>query len=313
MLRFGQDGRTWFRIDFDAGDQAVHAHVSWLGCEGVHSCVRNGSLAQLAQLCFMWPVDSWEDKAAEVLEKRWNLKYFKMEPWEPGFVGIPDGPFRTLILPLSAEALPALVEAFAGFRSDPAIDFPVSGFVVPLAGSVSYVEGKNPGWSNTPENLFLRTFLATGLVPAGIPIRERTSDGDAVWTILRRACVAFIGVPFAGMIALLENLHRAGLLAAGPMHSDAHGPLTDSVEFSGCIVPDGRLLTPDTIEWWSEDRKRRISWMLPEDYLELFRGHLIHRNDHPDKAKRFARAIAEHLDTRLHLALQKLRGTGSYR
>lgn len=287
-----RDADTWFRIDFDAKDGCIHARDEWLGHEGFYSCMHHNELGRLAQMRFISPVQAWENKAEEVIESRWNLKYLKAEEGDVILAGLPDGLMKTLMLPLPADALPALVDTFAGFRDDPAMDFPVSGYVLPIMGTVNYVEGKNPDWSREPADLFMRTFLASGFPPAAEPVREVAGDGSAAWTVRRIACMAFIGIPFAGMLPFLENLEQAGLLAGGPMRSDEEDPGMGSVEFSGCVVPAGKEFSLESVAWWSGDRNRRVFWSMPEDHLDLYQEHAAHRDDGPKEARQVAVEIA---------------------
>ena len=268
-----RDATTWFRIDYDAKDGVVHAREQWLGCEGLYSCMHHNELGRLAQMRFMSPVQSWENRAEQILQARWNLKYLKAEEGDWMMAGIPDGFMKTLMLPLPADALPFLVNTFARFRDDPAMDFPVSGYVLPVMGTVNYVEGKNPPWACDPGDLYLRTFLASGFPPLAEPVRECTNDGSAAWTVRRLNCMAFIGVPFAGMIPFLEKLEQGGLLAAGPMQSSDENPGVSSVEFSGCILPVGKEFSLQSLAWWPEDRKRRVFWSMPEDHMQLYKEH----------------------------------------
>lgn len=283
---------TWFRIEYDAKAGFIHAHDQWLGCTGVHSCIQHNELDKLAKMLFMAPVRAWEEKAKEVFQSRWNLEYIKAEEGDWMVAGIPDGLMKMLMLPLSVDALPVLFDTVANFRDDPVMDFPVSGYVLPVMGTVNYVEGKNPDWTRDPGDLFIRTLLATGFSPLAEPVREVANDGTAAWTIRRLACMAFIGVPFAGMITLLEKLEQAGLLAVRPMKPDEEYPGMGSIEFSGCVLPFAKAFSLKSVDWWPEDRKRRIFWLLPEDHMKIFAEHASHRDDAPDEGRRVADEIA---------------------
>ena len=141
---------TWFRIDFDAADRRVDARDSWLARDGFYTCMHHTDLRALAQMRFMSPVAAWENQAEETLEARWNLKYLKAEDGDWLMAGLPDGLMKTLMLPIPVEALPRLVDTFIGFRDAPGMDFPVSGYVVPVMGAVNYLEGPNPDWAMDP-------------------------------------------------------------------------------------------------------------------------------------------------------------------
>ncbi len=276
---------TWLRLDYDALSHAIEARETWHGVEGFFSHLGRPDLKILTQMRFTTPVKAWEEHAEQLLQSRWNLKYLKAEDGDLILAGLPDGLMKTLLLPLPVASLPVLVDALAGFRSDPDMDFPVSGFVQPTFSAVNYIEGKNPPWSEVPEDLFFQTFLATGFPPVSLPVREASKDGSAAWTVRRIVCMADLGVPFAGMIPLLERLEARGLLASGPMYSSEEAPDIGSVEFSGCIVQAGKEFQAESIAWAPPDRKRRVFWKMPEGLLETFTAHAAHRDDAPGIAR----------------------------
>lgn len=280
-----RDTDTWFRLDYDAGSGAIEARETWLGVEGFYSHLSSPDWKILAQMRFIAPVKSWEDHAEQLLQARWNLKYLKAEEGDWIMAGLPDGLIKTLLLPLPVASLPALVDVLAGFRSVPNMDFPVGGFVQPTISSVNYIEGKNPAWSQIPENLFVQTFLATGLPPISLPVREESKDGSAAWTVRRMVCMAYLGVPLAGMVPLLERLEAQGLIAGGLMQSREEAPDISSVEFSGCIVQAGKEFQFESIAWAPSDRRRRVFWKMPVDLMNTFTEHATHRDDAPGIAR----------------------------
>jgi hypothetical protein len=283
---------TWFRIEFDAKDACIHVREQWFGCDGFYSCMHDNQLGRLAQMRFMTPVKSWEEKAETVLQANWNLKYLTAQEGDWMMAGIPDGLMKTLLMPLPIEVLPKLVETFIAFRDDSGMDFPVSGYVLPVMGTVNYVEGKNPEWASESAELFMQTFVATGFPPTAEPVREKANDGTAAWTVRRITCMAFIGVPFVGLIPLLERLEQAGLLARGPMQSDDEQPGLGSVEFSACVVPVGKEFELESVAWWPQDRQRRVFWLLPEDHMAIYQEHAQHRDAEPEVARDVAKAMA---------------------
>jgi hypothetical protein len=283
-----RDADTWFRLDYDAESGAIEARDAWLGVEGFFSHLGKPDLKILAQMRFIAPVKSWEDQAEQLLQARWNLKYVRAEDGDWIMAGLPDGLMKTLLLPIAVESLPQLVETFAGFRDDSGMDFPVSGYVIPAMSAVNYIEGKNPAWSQEPTELFMQTLLATGFPPTAMPIREQGSDGSAAWTIRRIVCLAFIGVPFVGMIPLLKRLERDGLVATGPMMSNENQPGIDSIEFSACAVQAGKELQAESIAWIPPDRNRRVFWLMPEEREKVLHQHALHHDNDPEVARKFA-------------------------
>lgn len=286
-----RDSGTWLRIDYDADDRRIDARDAWLGVDGAFSSLHKPDLRLLWQMRFMSPNAVWEKKAEETLEARWNLKYVAADKQGLQVAGLPDGPMKTLVLPVPADRLPHLVEAFAGLRGKELLDFPVSGYVLPALGTVNYVEGKNPPWASNPDALYLASFQATGLPPIDSPAREEARDGSAAWTVRRLAYLAFIGVPFAGLVPLLEYLGRSALIPAGPMASGSD-PGTESVEFSACVVPAGVEIGSESLAWWPSDRKRRVFWQMPGGHMRIFEDHAAHRDDPPDNARARASALA---------------------
>jgi hypothetical protein len=298
-----RDAGTWFRLDYNAKSGAIEARENWLGVEGFFSHLGKPDWRVLAQMRYITPVKAWEERAEEILQARWNLKYLKAEDGDWIMAGLPDGLMKTLLLPLPVSSLPVLIEVLAGFRSDPTMDFPVSGYVCPVMGAINYIEGRNPPWAEEPNELWMKTFQATEFPPLDVPVREQGSDGTAAWTVRRYACMAFLGVPFVGLIPLLERLEEHGLIGAGPMHSVVTGPNITSVEFSGCILQVGKEFQFESVAWNSPDRQRRVFWKMPDDLMETFTAHAAHRDDDPeiarDQASQLVRQSREWVDAGL--------------
>lgn len=299
-----RDESTWFRLHFDAKSGTIEARDAWLGLDGCITDLGTPDLSLLTKMRFMWPVESWEEKAEEELQTRWNLKYVQAKKGDTLVAGLPDGLMKTLLLPVPVELLPILVETFIGFREDATMDFPVNGYVTPAMGAVNYVEGKNPEWAQDPEELFLRTLVATGLPPADLPVREVAESGSAAWTVRRIACMSFLAVPFAGLIPLLGRLEAAGLVSVGPMASGDGQPGLDSVEFSGCVVQAGKEFETETIAWFSPDGKRRVFWKMPQDHIEVFQEQAAHRDDDLEVPRRAAAEIVARSKEWLRQALE---------
>lgn len=286
-----RDDDTWFCIEYDAADKCVHARDAWLGRDGFYTCAHQPDLSALSQMRFMTPVQAWEDQAEEMLQAQWNLKYMKAEDGDWIMAGLPDGLMKTLILPVTVDALPRLIETFIAFREDPEMDFPISGYVVPIMSSVNYIEGHNPVWAENPGDLYMRTFKQTGFPPVDMPVREQGRDGSAAWTIRRIVAVAVIGMPFVGLIPCLERLERTGLIAAGPMCSSDTDPGPDSVEFSACVVPMGKEISSASMAWAARDRHRRVFWKMPDEHMTIIEAHASHRDDDPE----LSRMAAQHV------------------
>lgn len=240
---------------------------------------------------FMTPVPAWENQAEDTLQARWNLKYLKAEEGDWIMAGLPDGLMKTLMLPVPVHSLPRLVETFIDFRDDLAMDFPISGYVIPMMSAVNYIEGRNPAWTMDQSDLYLRTFMETGFPPTAMPVREQGNDGSAAWTIRRIAPMAFIGMPFVGLIPCLERLEQAGLIASGPMCSNDDSLGVDSVEFSACVVQVGKEIEAESMAWVAPDHHRRVFWLMPDDHMKIFGAHASHRDDDPKVARKAAQHV----------------------
>ena len=149
---------------------------------------------------------------AQRLEAAYGLKYFAQRADEVGFTGIPDGGFKTICVPVPVGRLADLYRCFEEMRDDPRLMTPVSARLELRFGTINYVVGKSPAWTQDPSRLFAATFDAGDLLPLGWPQLEHGKDGSSAWTVRRLVYLASIGVPFAGVEFVVERLAERGLI-----------------------------------------------------------------------------------------------------
>jgi hypothetical protein len=262
-----RDAETWHRLEYDKHQHMLKSYWCWQGSSGGFSLMHSLDWRMLTQLKFSAHIDTWEEAALEIIEGEWNVRYIKHEEGIPLMAGMPDGLMKTFCLPVSAHQLGDLVTAFESLGDNTGIDFPVTGFVRFVYSSVHYVEGKNPDWATDAQAISDLTIVSTGLPILTDIERKVAADGSAAWTVWRLIYMAFIHVPFAGVLPLIQHLANFGLIAKGPMSSEPEGPNIGSIELAGAILPAGLEFQTKSIHWGDKQRSRQVYYLMPENLM----------------------------------------------
>ena len=102
-------------------------------------------------------------RAKESLEAEFQLTYFEQPTEAFNMCGIPDGPFRSVVFPLSVHNLRHAREWLQSLIAERPFPYPVAAKAMLISQSINYVEGKAP---------VFKVYLASAKVC------YRTSDGS---------------------------------------------------------------------------------------------------------------------------------------
>jgi hypothetical protein len=205
------------------------------------------------------------------LEAGYRLKYAAQQAEEVGFTGIPDGGFKTICVPVPVSRLADLYRCFDEMRDDPRLMTPLSARLELRFGTINYVVGKSPAWTQDPSQLFTATFEAGGLLPLGWPKLEHGKDGTSAWTVRRWVYLASIGVPFAGVEFVVERLAERGLIKRHSTDGDRASEVDAGIEFDAFVGPGAIELQVRSASWMDAAATRRVFYQLNTEE-ELAKG-----------------------------------------
>jgi hypothetical protein len=265
----GDVAETYVEAKYARAERRLNLRQVWRGIEGGTSFIAGDDFGQAIQLLYLPFPARWDAAMGARLEAGYGLKYFAQRPDEVGFTGIPDGGFKTICVPVPVGRLADLYRCFDEMRDDPRLMTPLSARLELRFGTINYVVGKSPAWTQDPSRLFAATFAAGGLLPLGWPKLEHGKDGTSAWTVRRWVYLASIGVPFAGVEFVVERLAERGLVRrCGPGTDHASDIEFDAFIGSGALELQGR-----SVAWMDASATRRVFYLLNSEE-ELAKGGL---------------------------------------
>jgi hypothetical protein len=171
---------------------------------------------------------------------------------------------------------------------DPRLTAPVAGRLELRFGTINYVVGRSPAWTQNPQALFAATFEAGGLLPSGLPQLEHGKDGSSAWTVRRLVYLASIGVPFAGVESVVERLAGRGLVR----RCDPDTNHASDIEFDAFVGPCAIELQGRSVAWMDAQATRRVFYLRNSDE-ELAKGGLGRMMEATVQTEARARALIE--------------------
>jgi hypothetical protein len=205
----GCEDNTHFDVRYKAMESRFEIQQTWQGYDGGFS-TSSASIPLsnlIGEALYAEFPSSWDDKAKEILQNRYQLAYMEHPKRAFSICYMPDGAFRMIALPIGIRNLRHVSDCLY-HASTLGLPFSFNAYTCPLIQVVNYVEGQAPDWTSSPEIVFNSSVNDTGLIPRGLPVRENAEDGTAAWTLRREFYVIFIDVPFAGLTQMLELLRR---------------------------------------------------------------------------------------------------------
>jgi len=226
------------------------------------------------------------------LEASYRLKYVAQRSDECGFTGIPDGGFKTICVPVPVGQLADLYRCVEEMSHDPRLMTPVSARIELRFGTINYVVGKSPAWTQDPTELFIATFEAGGVLPLGLPQLEHGKDGSSAWTVRRLVYVASIGVPFAGVEFVVERLAERGLIKRHSENADS----ASGIEFDAFVAACAIELQGRSAAWMDAQATRRVFYLLNSEE-ELTKGGVERMMEATAQTEEESRALIEQAQT----------------
>jgi hypothetical protein len=267
----GDVPETYVEAKYDRAERRLILRQVWRGIEGGTSYTAGDGFGHAIQLLYLPFPATWDAAMGARLEAGYRLKYAAQQAEEVGFTGIPDGGFKTICVPVPVSRLADLYRCFDEMRDDPRLMTPLSARFELRFGTINYVLGKSPAWTQDPSRLFAATFAAGGLLPLGWPKLEHGKDGTSAWTVRRWVYLASIGVPFAGVEFVIERLAERGLIRRGSPDGDCASEVDSGIEFDGFVGSGAIELQGRSASWMDAAATRRVFYQLNSEE-ELAKG-----------------------------------------
>jgi hypothetical protein len=284
----GDVPETHVEATFDRGERRLNLRQVWRGIDGGYCISTADDFGRAIQLLYLPFPATWDRAMAERLEAAYGLKYFGQQADEAGFTGIPDGGFKTICVPVPVSRLADLYQCFEDMSCDARLKAPMSGRLELRFGTINYVVGKSPAWTQDPARLFVATFEAGGLPPLGLPQLEHGKDESSAWTVRRWVYLASIGVPFAGVEFVVERLAEQGFVRrCGPDTEHA-----SDIEFDAFVGPCAIELQGRSVAWMDAHATRRVFYLLNSDE-ELAKGGIDRMMEASAQTEEEAQALIE--------------------
>ena len=262
---------TFVEAKYARAERRLTLRQVWRGIEGGTSFTAGDDFGRAIQYLYIPFPETWDTAMGARLEAAYGLKYFAQGAHDLGFTGIPDGGFKTLCVPVPVGRLADLYRCFDEMRDDPRLMTPLSARLELRFGTVNYVVGKSPAWSQDPSRLFAATFDAGDLLPFGWPQLEHGQDGTSAWTVRRWVYLASIGVPFAGVEFVVERLAERGLIRRRDADGDCASEVDAGIEFDAFVGSGAIELQGRSVAWMDASATRRVFYQLNSD-KELAKG-----------------------------------------
>jgi len=249
----GREAETFVDVAYEAGPGGWSVRQQWCGLDGGYSSFADGRpfTASLMQGLLARFPDRWEARLKEILETRYKVSLVTGQPGIPSFVGMPDGAFFTLVIPLAANELRFVRYWLQELLDADRPDYPVNARAGLVFQAINHVEGLAPEWTQDEGEAFLRTVRDTGLPPEHPPLREQAPDGSAAWTSRRRFYCAFVTLPFAGLLDLIDRVTGRAPAWWSALRPDA------PFELRPVVVPAGLDRAGTQIRLWDRTRSTR--------------------------------------------------------
>jgi len=262
---------TYVEAKYARAERRLTLRQVWRGIEGGTSFTAGDDFGRAIQYLYIPFPEIWDAAMGARLEARYRLKYAAQQAEEVGFTGIPDGGFKTICVPVPVSRLADLYRCLEEMRDDPRLTTPLSGRLELRFGTINYVVGKSPAWTQDPSRLFAATFEAGGLLPLGWPKLEHGKDGTSAWTVRRWVYLASIGVPFAGVEFVVERLAERGLIKLHSPDGDRASEVDAGIEFDGFVGSGAIELQGRSASWMDAAATRRVFYQFNSDE-ELAKG-----------------------------------------
>lgn len=304
----GVEANTFLAIDYDLTRAHYVIEQRW---QGIHGGTSNYSdrvplTVILGQALNCEFPQKWDQKALADSQLRYKLTFLPHTNDVPSLLGLPDGFFTTIAIPIHVSQLRTAMHSINELCRDGALTTPLYAQAHRVIQAINYVEGKDSAESTDPDNLFVPNFLDTGLLPLAMPLREVASDGSSAWTIRRHIYVICIHVPFSVLGLALDWLAENSEL----IQKNREGEESENKPFGmrPFVMPAGLDALGVEVKYWDKRRTTRLVWNFSDVKVDASTPNKLARELEPQMQERSILAV-ENFSTKqgeeIHAAIQK--------
>ena len=249
----GTEHDSHFEVLYKSASSRWEIRQTWCGLDGGTSFfpARMPLEKAIAQGLYTQFPRSWNEAARSQLESAYQLTVVEQPENAFSFCGIPDGAFRTIVLPVAVCNLRPMRQWIQDLVQESPLAYPITVEAKLVFQAINCIEGKAPAWTTQEAAAFSQSVVETGLAPQGFPAREVARDGSAAWTLRREIYFVFIGLPFAGLSDFLSRMASAD----GPVRTVSDPDLR--FELRPIVTPAGFELQTRSLALWDQARTTR--------------------------------------------------------
>lgn len=253
----GLDPETQLQIKYDSKESCYIIEQMWRGIEsGCGFADSSLPLSKALSSQYIQFPKEWDDCAKEYLENLYQVIYIPHQKGQSLFFGIPDGCFKTIVIPVHIKDIMNIYDHFERISSNDNLEFPFYAYSRPLINVTEYFRSDCPSTIIDPKEVFINDFKDTGLIPFEIPTQENEDVNAAMLTSRRKQYVVVITVPFGGLTKILELLCASGVILK------REGCENLSLNKQPFIFPAGTDINANSVTFWNLNHSIRTHWTL---------------------------------------------------
>lgn len=243
-------------VELELSNGSLEARFVWQGIEGMIVCASGRDWrGLLQQLSIVFP-ESWEEASKKRIESSFNARVLVHSDEMPMMIGFPDGAFRTVIIPISSDRLPELVDLLDTIDEDTKVAAVVNISVFLTEARVDYVQGHCPDVPNDPKALARHSREAIRLPCNGLPRYQTLDDGRRLLAVDRWVYLAHIGCSFRDLERVMGHCKRLGFIGSNETPSG----YPNGAEWSALVLPKGMEMLNPKIQYFDKGPSRRIAY-----------------------------------------------------
>lgn len=256
----GREPDTCLTWEYRHSNDTSVVSQRWRGIDGgVATCRAGMPMAQVVGGLYLpFPV-AWDRAAHSLHESNFRLLYLEEPEQAETLCGIPDGAFRTVVVPLCANQVGGFAARWRAWAVRPRLPFPVTTHLTRIRCDAAYLHGHHGVGGETAAWLMDRCERQTGVRPACPPERVYALGDHPAWEIERSVPCAVITAPFAGLSETVLGLEDLGLLTPSGEPFRLRDDRPDGAE--PLILPTA-LCAGAILTVWPDDRSMGLRWTL---------------------------------------------------
>ena len=275
------DPGTQLLLRYDRAANLLETQFFWHGISGLATLGPGDDWKDLhLKMATGFPL-AWQQHAGDTIEREFNARYLPERDNRQLMIGLPDGLFRSILIPVPVSALMRLVELFDAIDADPAIAVPSRMHATLSPSRVEYRPNHCPDVPDQPAALAAHSRRATGLACRALPEFERLDDSGEILRVERNLYLAQISCGFRDLLRVLAHARAAGLVGRNTPQT-APSVYPDGEEWSALVIPAGYEQLGLSLYHEDRARSRRIVYdCIPaNEYRTVMLDPESYRRDH---------------------------------